>query len=84
MKKIIYLILVVILTGCGYSSPKINDSERPFVVYEIRSTKGYYVKYISRCQNTELLTLESRKTCVIAPIGMYNIGDTIQFNLIKD
>jgi len=78
MKKLIYLLFVIVLTGCGYSTPILNDSREPFVVSKILPFNKSHVKYIGNMQKSSLtFTPESVSTAIIAPVGMYNIGDTI-------
>ena len=78
MKNLLFLIVLMSLVSCGYSTPKVGDISEPFVVKEIYQMDETYVKYIGFIPSTVTLTLESGNCAIIAKKGLYNIGDTIE------
>ena len=74
MKNLLFLIVLMSLVSCGYSTPKVGDISEPFVVKEIYQMDETYVKYIGFNPST----VESGNCAIIAKKGLYNIGDTIE------
>lgn len=79
MKKLIFLLSIVLLTSCGYDSPKLNDSQDPFIVNSIEQSDthinmSYYYTFDSGVINNSFWSI---KGCICLPTGYYNIGDTI-------
>lgn len=77
MKKLIFLLSIVLLTSCGYDVPKLNESKDPFIVDEIKSLGEYCLYYSTFGRGSLEETLFSETTCICLPKGYYNIGDTI-------
>jgi len=79
MKKLTILICIIILTACGYETPKLNDIETPFVVDKIKQIDNTHSKYQANNVNAGggYNLFGSWQCVIILPTGMYNIGDTI-------
>jgi hypothetical protein len=83
MKSKIYLkllflaVIVLIHLSCGRERPILN-SENPFIVWEIseyNSTHSSYYGGLSSATGNCLFCTPIPR--IVAPTGMYNIGDTI-------
>lgn len=76
MKKLLIVILVFMMSGCGYATP---DTQIGIVIEYIHSSKDDYCFYYGK-GNEDMFSLASdfriRDKC-----GKFNIGDTIK--LIK-
>lgn len=79
MKKLIFLLSIILLTSCGYNSPKLNDKTDPFIVNSIEQTdlEGMSIYYTEGINGTIDNNLWSIRGCICLPTGYYNIGDTI-------
>lgn len=82
MKKyLIFIVFTLILFGCGYETPKLNDNESPFVVEKIKKYDNTHSSYYNN--STNLGTGSDNffghwRSKIILPNNMYNIGDTIK------
>lgn len=77
MKKLIFLLSIVLLTSCGYDVPKLNESKDPFIVDEIESFGDYCLYYSTFNKGSVEQSVFSEVSCICLPKGYYNIGDTI-------
>jgi hypothetical protein len=84
MKTIILFLMLLFLTACGRDTP-IVDGHTPFIVGKIKSQFSGYDKCKDLCMyiSEEQLNmgydsgLFSSWAAIIAPCGLYQIGDTI-------
>jgi hypothetical protein len=71
---LVALIILMILAFMWSPSPRLNNSDKPFVVVKIKTTTVYgEAKYYGKNDSRAL----SRQRPIILPVGLYNLGDTI-------
>jgi len=80
MKKICYLLLVLMLFSCGYDVVKI-DTSKPFVVGNVEYYSNTHSKYV----HINYTDVTMYKPAIIAYKDLWSVGDTISFDkLIKN
>lgn len=82
IKTILLFLFIGSMVSCGYETPKLNDTENPFIVEKINQVNLTHSKYYG---NDNLAGggynfFGSWTPVIMLPTGMYNIGDTIIIN----
>ena len=77
--KLLFTLISLSLVGCmGNDTPILNNPKYPYVVTSIVVFNGGMCRYYS--ENNGFFTdigVLGEDRCLIAPTGMYNVGDTI-------
>jgi len=68
------MLVAILASSCGIETPRLVDND-PFIVGSIEAWGKSSVKYIDIRNNREFPILSN--AAFIAPIGLFNIGDTI-------
>ncbi len=81
MKILMLCLIMVTISGCssgGYDTPIMNDVDYPYVVTSIVKFNDKLARYYSKNNGHYTdIGVWGQDRCLIAPIGRYNIGDTI-------
>ena len=76
--KILAVLVLMMFVSCGHRTPVFN-STRPFVVSGISVTRNSpaFATYLGQSGTGDGQSSINNRPAIIAPVGMYNIGDTI-------
>jgi hypothetical protein len=76
MKNLLLLLVILIVSSCGYTTPKIGSETEPFIVIEIQHYNEKQSRYIGS-PNADDNEISVFCPAIILPTGMFNMGDTI-------
>lgn len=78
VKFFISVLLVSMLFSClGVESP-VMTAEKPFIVYKVEIYDTFNATYSGNGYRFPISQFWARSATIIAPKGMFNIGDTIR------
>jgi hypothetical protein len=83
MKNLLLLLVVVLVSSCGHTTPIIGSEKYPFIVVKIQYYNETHSKYVG-VGNADNNTFSIMEPAIILPTGIFNIGDIIPTqNFIK-